>query len=207
MADEPVSEWLHALKRGDQYAATLLWGYYYKQLKHIAFAKLKNTQRRVADEEDVAALAMAAFFERANVYPQLENRDDLWNLLVTITERKAFNQIRHQNRLKRGGGKTRGDSVFIGLKTDDISPGPDQFAASTPTPELQAIMTENFEGLLAALSEKERAVAMLRFDGHTNAEIAREIGASERSVNRALVDIREKWRAKLQPESNENGNS
>ncbi len=203
MSDEPVSEWLRALKKGDNKAASQLWTFYYSQLKRIALSKLKGASMRVADEEDVAAIAMATFFERANTFPDLENRQDLWNLLVTITERKAYNQIRHQTRIKRGGGKTRGDSVFLNTGSGENSPGADQFASDTQTPEFQAIVTENFQELLDLLDEDEAKIALLRFDGFVNQEIAAELGVSQRTVVRAVKSIRDKWSVAISNEETE----
>ncbi len=69
----------------------------------------------MADEEDVAACALESFFLRAQrgQFPELHDRNDLWQVLVTITERKALNQSRDQTRHKRGGGRVRGDSVRL----------------------------------------------------------------------------------------------
>jgi len=47
-------------------------------------------------------------------YPQLSDRDDLWQQLVLITARKAIDLVHHERRLKRGGGTVRGDSALLG---------------------------------------------------------------------------------------------
>ena len=59
--------------------------------------------------------AFATFFRRARKgqFPRLQDRSDLWQLLVTITERKTLNQVRDQKRQKRGSGAVRGDSAFL----------------------------------------------------------------------------------------------
>lgn len=46
---------------------------------------------RVADEEDVVAVAFASFCRgiAANRFAVLDDRDDLWQVLVVLTERKA----------------------------------------------------------------------------------------------------------------------
>jgi len=194
-SEEPVSEWIFALKKGDHEAINRLWNHYYTQIMHVALRKLRGSKRRVADEEDVASLALESFFDRAqkNEFPKLENRQDLWALLVTITERKAYNQMRDANRLKRGGGQVRGDSVFIKARDLDASPGADSLPSDEMAPDLKAVVTENFEYLLRALNAQERAVAWGKFGGGTNKEISDDLGVSERTVERHLKKIREKW--------------
>jgi len=46
------------------------------------------------------------------------DRHDLWRLLVTLTERKAYNLVRDERRQKRGGGDVVGEA---GLHRPDSS--------------------------------------------------------------------------------------
>ena len=43
-------------------------------------------------------------------FPQLNDRDDLWRLLVVIAERKAIDVVRRQYALKHGGGRLADES-------------------------------------------------------------------------------------------------
>src|SRR5262249_36398416 len=63
--------------------------------------------RRAADEEDVALSALASFCRGAEQgrFPRLEDRDDLWALLVVIAARKAVDLRQREGRQKRGGGR------------------------------------------------------------------------------------------------------
>ena len=38
-------------------------------------------------------------------FPDLEDRDDLWQLLCVLTVRKAINLVKHEGRRSRGGGR------------------------------------------------------------------------------------------------------
>ncbi len=64
---------------------------------------------RMADEEDVALSAFESFYRRAEQgqFPQLEDRDDLWQLLFVLTVRKAINLVNYQGRKSRGGGRVQ----------------------------------------------------------------------------------------------------
>jgi hypothetical protein len=52
----------------------------------LARARLRNTPRRIADEEDVAPSAFDSFCRaaRAGRFPRLDDRHDLWQILVLI---------------------------------------------------------------------------------------------------------------------------
>ena len=95
MADASVTMWLHQLRDGDSLAAQKLWESYYCRLVRLARSKLRAMPRRSADEEDIALSAFDSFFRgvEAGRFPQLNDRDDLWQVLFMITERKAFDHI------------------------------------------------------------------------------------------------------------------
>jgi DNA-directed RNA polymerase specialized sigma24 family protein len=114
--------------------------------------------------------------------------------LVTITERKAINQWRKQARRKRGGGRVRGESVFLQRVGSGIEPTIDQVAGQEPTPELAAMVAENFQGLLDCLDSDElREIALLKLQAFTNNEIAEAIDRSLPTVERRLRLIRDTW--------------
>src|SRR5215470_10539747 len=109
MADangDSVTVWIESLKTGDRDAAQKLWQRYFEALVRLARARLRGAPKAVADEEDAALSAFDCFCRGAarGRYPRLNDRDDLWRLLVILTERKAIDQARHQRRHKRGGG-------------------------------------------------------------------------------------------------------
>jgi len=196
--DEPsVSRWIEQLKGNRESAPERLWNHFYTRLMALACRKLRAAPQRVVDEEDVVLSAFETFFRRAKEgrFPQLRDRDDLWCLLVRITERKALNQVRDQRRQKRGGGRVRGESVFLAEHQGEVRPGIDQIAGAEPTPEFAAIAAESFQRLLALLGDDElRRIALLKLEGRTNEEIAAEIGRSLPTVKRRLGIIRDRWR-------------
>ena len=89
-----------------------LWRRYFEALVRLARDRLRGAPRAMADEEDAALDAFDSFVRGAarGRYPRLDDRDDLWRLLVVITERKAIDQAQHERRQKRGGGKGRRQS-------------------------------------------------------------------------------------------------
>ena len=86
-SDESVSIWLAELKVGDEAAVQKLWDRYFARLVGVARRILQSTPRRAADEEDVALSAFKSFCLRAaeDKFPQLDDRDDLWKILMTVS--------------------------------------------------------------------------------------------------------------------------
>jgi DNA-directed RNA polymerase specialized sigma24 family protein len=199
MSEHSVSGWLNDLKAGDASAAQKIWEHYFDKLVALARTRLAGKFRRVADEEDVALSAFRSFFRSVDQgrFPRLDDHDDLWKLLFTITERKVFAHIKYQRRQKRGGGEVRGHSVWMksGGSEDQDSSG--EWVCPEPTPDFAAEVVDEVEARLNALpEEKMREIAILKMNGFTNEEIAAELGCSTRTVKRKLQVIRTLWEDK-----------
>jgi RNA polymerase sigma factor (sigma-70 family) len=195
MSDDHVTLWLGQMTGGDPMAIQRIWETYYDRLVRLARKKLGETNRRVADEEDVALSAFHSFCQGAAAgrFPRLDDRHDLWKVLVTITARKASAQMRHGHRQKRGGGAVRGESVFAGADSDHAV-GIGQVMGEEPTPEVAAMVAEQCEHLLNCLdNESLRQIALLKLEGYTNEEIAERLDCAPRTVERKLGRIRELW--------------
>jgi DNA-directed RNA polymerase specialized sigma24 family protein len=188
-SDVSVTRLIGMLKQGDRVASQQLWEAYFGRLVGLARARLKNTVLRVADEEDVALSAFDSFFRRAErgEFPQLQDRDDLWQLLFVLTVRKAINVVHYQGRKSRGGGRVQSLEDLEAL-------GADQILDREPSPELAAQMTEECQRLLARLGDETlRAVALWKMEGYTNFEIAAKLGCVEQTVERKLRAVRQVW--------------
>src|SRR5207244_594392 len=94
--------WLSLVKAGDLNAAQPLWERYFPRLVGMARKKLREAPRRAADEEDVALSAFDSFCRGAaqGRFPNLEDRNDLWRVLLLLTARKASHQIRDERSAK-----------------------------------------------------------------------------------------------------------
>jgi DNA-directed RNA polymerase specialized sigma24 family protein len=192
--DDSVTEWIESLKAGDDLAAEKLWSRYFASLVRLARDRLRGAARAAADEEDAALNAFDSFVRGAACgrYPRLDDRNDLWRLLVVITERKAADQAQHERRQKRGGGKldrlqsNRGDVDWRGEVAG--------VAGAMPTPEFAAMVADEYRSLLARLRDDSlRKVALLRMEGYTNSDVARRLGCSLRTVARKVEIIRRTW--------------
>jgi DNA-directed RNA polymerase specialized sigma24 family protein len=200
--DEPVTYWLRQLEAGDEEAARRLWQRYYRELVELARARLGTTLRRVSDEEDVALSVMRCLYDGAarGQFAALVNRQELWQLLATITIRKVIDRQRLLSQQKRGGGQVRGDSVVRGNDVDGSNAGFDQFSGDAPTPEVLAIAAEEFQRLMVLLDDDRlRQIAECKLEGYSNEQIGERLGLACRSIERKLQRIRQVWDGELVP--------
>jgi DNA-directed RNA polymerase specialized sigma24 family protein len=187
-----VTFWLGRLKAGDPAATQKLWEGYFQRLVRLARGRLQAAPRRAADEEDVALSAFDSFCRGVEEgrFPRLSDRDDLWQLLVLLTARKASNLVRLERRQRRGGGKVRNASA---VGTDD-EPALDSLIGREPDPEFAVQVAEECRRLLERLDDPTlQAIAVWKMEGHTNEDIAAKLGRAVGTVERKLQLIRKIW--------------
>jgi DNA-directed RNA polymerase specialized sigma24 family protein len=180
-----VTSWLDRLRAGDEDGAQRLWQDYFHRLVGLARGKLVARPRALDGPEDVALSAFKSFFlaAKAGRFPRLNDRRDLWQILVMLTARKAIDALR------------RDRDVFV---AEDSSAGLaiDNIVGSEPTPSFAIEVAEQCERLLGLLpSDELRAIALLKLEGYTNEQIAERIERSLATVERKLSLIRETWEA------------
>ena len=191
-----VSRWIVALQGGNVSAAQPLWKRYHRRLAGVARKMLRSASRAALDEEDIVQNVFHSFFRAVmrGRFPQLEDRDSLWRLLVVITVNKTLRQLNHERRQKRGGtaaadprdAKTRDPEA----QERELL----QVAAPEPAPDFAAQLKEQYGRLLEVLEDLTlRRVAVWKMEGYGNDEIAAMLGCSRRTVARKLDSIRVLW--------------
>jgi DNA-directed RNA polymerase specialized sigma24 family protein len=192
LSEGSVTRWIGQLKAGDPLAAQKLWERYFRRLVGLARKKLRGTRRRAADEEDVALSAFDSFCRGAEHgrFPQLDDRDNLWDLLVLLTARKAWHLRRDEARQKRARVVAWADSPAA--NTDEF--GIEQIVGQEPSPEFAARVAEEYQLLLSRLADRElETIAVWKMEGFTNDEIAAKLHCSPRTIERKLRIIRGRW--------------
>jgi len=196
-----VTHWLGLLKGGNQAAAQELWQRYFRRLIGLARKKLQGRPRGAADEEDVALSAFDSFCRGAEQgrFPKLEDRNNLWHLLMVITARKAARLVRDETR-QTHGATVLGEAALEGLAGESDERALEQVLGSEPTPEFAAQVAEEWRRLLTCLGDRDlEAVALGKMEGYTNAEIAAKLGCVSRTVERKLQLIRSIWKQEIPP--------
>ena len=193
---DSITHWIEQIRANDpavrDEAADQIWRRYSGRLLQLARNHLDQRIRRREDEDDVVQNMYASFCCRMRRgEDQLENRQDLWNLLVAMTLHKARKvALRHT---RQGRAVRREDACPAGDESDSLVkrlPAPD------PTPEEAAELAEGVELLLRALPNPIlRQVALWKLEGYTSEDIAApdKLDCAERTVERKLRLIREIW--------------
>ncbi|MEM8946517.1 MAG: ECF-type sigma factor [Planctomycetota bacterium] len=200
-----VTLWIAELQIGEANKAEHeLWDRYFRRLVGLARMKLGDAPRGAEDEEDVAVSALRSFYSgvAAGRYPRLEDRHNLWAILAKITACKAINQRNRQLAQKRGGGRVLSEGQIANPSSMDERQLA-EFVEDGLTPDFIAAVTEQCEELMNCLpDDKLRLIAHRKLEGHTNEEIAQELGVVERTVERKLSLIRCTWLPELDDNAN-----
>lgn len=187
--DDPgsVTHWLLIVKEGDHRAEVdaavgALWERYFDRLVQLARQKLRTSPDGGSEEEDVALSAIQSFCTRAadGKFPRLDDRDDLWRILVTIAAAKVARLFRRRYPSGQDNGLL------------------DQVVGKEPSPELAATVAEELRQLLAVLpNDSYRTIATKKLEGYTSEEIAHCLGCCTKNVEYKLRNIRATWRPLL----------
>jgi DNA-directed RNA polymerase specialized sigma24 family protein len=195
--DERVMRWFRDLQAGDSIAAHQLWNALAERIERFAARRLTHGERKVANEEDITLSVFKSVMLRAErgEFQQVQSYDELWSLLLTITQRKVLNHLRHHRRLKRGGGRVVGEADLLsGDAESSLEFSLASLPGAVPDPQLEVLTMESIDSLLQSLEDEElQRIVALKFAGHSNEQIARELGRSLATVERKLKLIRSIW--------------
>ncbi|MCA9041294.1 MAG: sigma-70 family RNA polymerase sigma factor [Planctomycetaceae bacterium] len=180
---EQITTWIQQLRQGDSRAAQKLWEIYFQQMVELARRKLQGARKGIADEEDVALSAFKSFClgAREGRFTQLEDRESLWPLLVSITANKSIDLVRYENRKKRAMPQKAGEASQEFLS---------ELISREPSPEFALQLAEELELFLTRLEktgdEELKQIALSKMEGETNSHIAEQLGCTRRTVERKL---------------------
>lgn len=174
---------------GDSQAPRELWEAYSKRLFGLARSVLR--QRGVApahaSEDSIVNEAFAKFFDAISKgkYGEVADRHELWCLLAVVTRNKAINRV----------AKARPQAAhFVDVESSIL-----EQAHAGPTGEEVAALSDTIDVIEQKIRDRakndEQADRIIRvmtmtLSGHTQQEIASEIGQAEITVRRNLTMIR-----------------
>ena len=190
-----VTHWLLNLKEGGDEAVAKLWDRYFEKLVRVAAAKLKSSRSRAEDGEDAALSAFQSFIDgvEREKFPKLNDRDDLWRILVVIASRKASRRIAREQALKRGEGNVVLEADLPRID-DDRAIGLELALGTEPTGEFALMVAEEYDRLMNALGDDSlREVARMKMEGLSIPEIARSMNCSSHIVKTKVMLIRKIW--------------
>src|SRR5262249_38918113 len=144
------------------------------------------------DPEDVVQSVYRTFFvdSRAGRY-DLQRGGDLWRLLVAITFHKLQLQMKHNTRQKRSMHRQQtfgGEDSLLGMQA--------QLCTHEPSPVEAALLADQLDQVMRPLEPLQRRMLELRLQGYNLEEIAAATQRAQRTVRRALNQIKhrlESW--------------
>jgi len=181
-------EWIDGIRAGDADSINAFWNEYGAALMRLADQNIQERLRRRVDPEDVVQSAIRTFLRRAQEGQfELDGDDGAWRLICAITLNKARQQARRHLRKKR----TLDQEVYLAHSDDTSAPQAANVPGEEPTAEDAAVLVDLVEQLLAqSQNEHEQQIIALRLQDFTNDEIANQVGCSERTVRRIIVQLR-----------------
>lgn len=95
--EHSVTQWIAALQAEQSIAGERLWERYVEKLARLARKKLAQANRRATDEEDIVVEVFTDFLNgvKDRRFERLCDRNDLWQILTMLTERKVVSHLRH----------------------------------------------------------------------------------------------------------------
>lgn len=187
-----ITDAIVALGGHDENGANRLWERYFERLCAYVESKIFRRHRRLIEADEIASNAFVALFDgiKHNRFDRVRNRDELWQMLTLIAARKSINERRRLDRDRRGGGKVRGGSAFGPGGINSVV----DFLQRDLSPDRCAELQELSSQLLEALPNDDfRQVVIYRMAGYSNREIAEMMECVERTIERRLNQVRQKW--------------
>jgi len=182
--EQSVTLWISAVRRGEDEATHRLWQRYFEQLLRQARRRMSNLPRTTYNEEDAALSTFDVLCAklREGCYPNLSDRDELWQLMLTVLARKIGRRADYEHAEKRAILRTSG--------------GYEQTVcmAEAPRSASQQAVLECQELLSRLGDDNLERVALWKLEGYTNDEIADKLNRTRRTVQRMLELIRDTWR-------------
>lgn len=203
-SDQPLTEaseeqLLERWKSGEETAAKEIVERYVTRLIALARTRLSAKLRRRVDPEDVVQSAYRSFFRHAADDRYVLNRSgDLWRLLAAIVMNKLHGQVEFHSAKKRSIRMEESRMYPAGENNSFVNPA--VFAKHPTTSEMLGV-NEELQRTMHDLPENHQKILEMRLQGHNVSDIAEEIGRSERTVRRALENVRNLLEQRLSGDS------
>ncbi len=179
---------LDRIRAGDEAAARELLARYEAQVRLVVRRQLPRLLRSRFDSLDFLQSVWASFFLRLRAGPEkFEDPRFLVTFLAQVAKNKVVDQYRRAACRKHD--MHREEPLSVGG-----SP-PMELAADQDTASELAEANETFDRLRELLPVDRREILGLKLEGLSSREIGERLGLSERTVRRALEDLRRRAEA------------
>lgn len=192
-----VTRWIELLTSGDPAAVEFLWRRYFQRMVRLANSRVRRLSGAAADGEDVALSAFQGFCAaaRRGDFPELDDRESLWRVLVTCTLNRSRNLAARASAQKRSQPLQQ---ISLSEAQHEQTRGKDVVAELVDASDqllflLQLLDREDATGEL-------RQIALWKLEGMSNEQIARQLKRRTSLVGQKLRLIRLLWEVHLRHE-------
>lgn len=222
---DDISTWIEDLKTGSptkkEQAQVEIFRHYFKKLVAITDSKPWNLKPIDRDSEVLAGSALRSFFSGIDkdAFPDISDRNSLMYLLLKKLKWKSIDRWRHEQRVKRGGGKVVGigdtqkdpeegnpdEGLFLSL-TSDPTAAEGKYFLHLFQDAINALSDESLAKLAAAnpklraivkMGPELRAIAQLHLEYYPQERIAQKIGLSLRTLQARIRLLKDLWQMAL----------
>ena len=178
---------LDRIRAGDEAAAAELLARHEAEVRLVVRRQLPRLLRSRFDSLDFLQSVWGDFFQRVRTEPtDFDNARHLVAFLARAAKNKVIDEYRRAGSLKQD--MHREEPIWSGPD------GPRELPSGLDTPSQVAEAREAFGRLRDLLPEDRRAILELKAEGLTSREIGDRLGISERTVQRAIEDLRRRAR-------------
>ncbi|MFM2218807.1 MAG: hypothetical protein RL240_3125 [Planctomycetota bacterium] len=190
-----VTDWLQGLPAGEPDALLGIWKRFYEKVVRLASKELGNQPDRAIDGEDVAQSVFRRVYAgvMSGSYSDIDNRQDLWRLLIVSTHNRVRSHFRAIHAQKRpvfsNGGK---DDLHVSMFDELSGPVAKAQFADLVSHLLQKLDQEDPTGEL-------RQIALLKLDEYSAEEIGKIVKRRKSHVLQSIRLIRMLWEVSALP--------
>jgi RNA polymerase sigma-70 factor (ECF subfamily) len=174
--DDEFAKLMSQVRSGDQAAAWTLIEVYGSHVLKVIRRSLNNQLRSKFDSQDFVQTVWKSFFRDRDRLLAMQSPEQLVGYIQAIARNKVIDETRRRQTAKYNIAREEGFDDAIG---------------NGPRPSEIAIVRETWDRLMAGKSDDHRRVVEMRFQGHTFAEIAKELSINERTARRVIASLLE----------------
>lgn len=187
-----VTRWIQQMRAGDSVVVHALAERYFKKLGDAARRRLHKIPQSLHDEEDVANFVLEAVVRNIaqGRYPDLQDREDLWFLMLAITQRRISNILKRDRRQKAQPSSQTSLTELLEMYEGELAD-----VALQGDPEHVAIeIGDCWQELMRILPNDEfREIARLKLEFHSNRQISSMLKLTSKYIDRKVAEIQRFW--------------
>jgi RNA polymerase sigma-70 factor (ECF subfamily) len=180
---EEFKKLMEGVRDGSEDAARELLNSYGEHILRVVRRKLSRELRSKFDSVDFVQAVWASFFADIHERRGFDHPRALIAFLVTLAQNKVIDAVRQRMQTQKYN-VNRERALDGSVSADGMG-----LAAREPTPSQVAIANDEWRRLLAELPTRYQRMLELLREGHTQKDIARELGVNEKTVRRVLEKL------------------